>query len=125
MGHSYIDDRIVELREQAAAADTYGQWWRLEEELEEEIAWIRRELRETGRDVRRWRDKLRRNEERGYSRWEWLERELARAEALRAVQRAYRDELVAGLRELQRQQREHLKAMKEFSERFRKERSQV
>lgn len=105
----WMADRLVELRAQAAAGTTYGDWAELADDLREELEDIRKTIARDRRQLRRLRHKALRFQ--GWSGSYWAGA-VERMESRIAAECAFRDELAEGLREMKRQDRENLRAIK-------------
>lgn len=112
MGCAWQDwmvERLAELRAQTAAGRTYGDWWELADDLRDELEHIRKSIASDRSKLRRLRHKALRFQ--GWSGSYWAGA-VERMESRIAAECAFRDELAEGLREMKRQDRENLRAIK-------------
>lgn len=105
-----LAERMVELREEALAANHWLELHKFESVLEDELAWIRGMIKASGQKIRRHKRLIERVEcQYGhlcdtdlFYEWEIL----ARSEWTRDRECAHRDELAEGLKALRRLQKE-------------------
>lgn len=121
----WLDHTMSEIKAAAAIRRTYGDDFRLEDEIRDELSWIRKQI-DQGRDaLRTKRARKARYERNG---WEdmarWEAESIERAETLIRRECAHRDELSAGLREMKRQDREELKALARLKAELARERGE-
>lgn len=96
-----VINRLDEIKAMAATNKTYGDWWRLEEAIDEELVWIREMIHRSRADVRRARQRVNR-----WPDWEYAHLIVRRAKTILAFDQAVRDELKAGRTEMRKQDRE-------------------
>ena len=99
----HLADTLAELKADAASGTTYGDWFKLRDGIEDELAWIRKQIRESDGDVRSAHQRFRNWFIRFGERDRFYQRRLDRAVAQREIERAHRDELKDGLAEWRRQ----------------------
>lgn len=126
----FLAERMYEIHSMGAASRTYGDWWALEGEIKNELEDIRREIRLTRREVAREKKHVERELRRdarharsspgvvGASCVAMYRRFLARRVAMLKVEVAYRDELVAGQREMAQQDRDERKVLAKLTAEF-------
>jgi hypothetical protein len=99
----WMADTLADLKARAASGKTYGDWFELRDLIEDELEWIRKQIRESDDEIRRAHRRCRRWFTRFGERSDLYASWLDRPVALRAIERSYRDELKDGLAEWRRQ----------------------
>ena len=120
-----LTEEMEEIKAAAATRRTFGDNWKIAEDIEEALRWIRNQI-DKGRDeLRTRRARIARYERRGWDDMADGERRwLARDETLIARECAHRDELSAGLREIKRQERDWMRTMERVYAELRAERGE-
>jgi len=113
-----LRERLEEIKALAAVRVTYGDNWKLEETLRDELAFIRKHIRNSQRSIAKYRARdarERRSAERhGFEHDSyWIGYVDDHQETL-DIERAHRDELSEGLRELKRQERQNSRDLARF-----------
>lgn len=103
-----LEAELENVRAMAAARRTYGDDFRLDDEIERLLEWVRPAIRKSERELRTERARAKRRSAR-WPDWDlsFERRAIARLEANLRAERAYRDELVEGARYRKAEDRKH------------------